>query len=58
MARVIDLELGKERMKVCKTCPKFLVKTRQCAICKCFVDVKTTMVNKHCPKGKWENGLE
>jgi len=51
-------ELGQKRLAICKTCPKFAKKTRQCRSCGCFLDVKSYMKNKHCPLGKWENGKQ
>ena len=43
-------------MAICKACPKYRAPTRQCSVCGCFVDIKSTMPNQYCPEGKWENG--
>ena len=42
-----------ERIAMCEKCEKFFRPTRQCKICFCFMDIKTKMKNKTCPKGKW-----
>jgi len=44
---------AKERIKMCESCEYFKSGTRQCGICWCFMDIKTKMENKSCPKDKW-----
>ena len=44
---------AKERIEMCESCEDFKPGTRQCGICWCFMDIKTKMKNKSCPKGKW-----
>ena len=44
-----------ERRAICNGCPKLLI-TRQCGECLCFVDLKTTLKQEHCPDNKW--GIE
>ncbi len=44
---------AQERIKMCEECEKFYHPTRQCKVCFCFMDIKTKMKNKTCPKGKW-----
>lgn len=54
------------RIKVCESCEHFRPRLRQCAVCKCFMDTKTSMlydpvesaaqmktVQTKCPKSKW-----
>jgi len=43
-----------ERLSVCESCPK-LTKTRQCDMCGCFVDAKTTIKQEYCPMNKWND---
>ena len=38
---------------MCESCEDFKPGTRQCGICWCFMDIKTKMKNKSCPKDKW-----
>jgi len=55
---------AKIRMGICETCDQFNKERKICMICKCFMEVKTTMkIHKnipkmrsevtHCPLGKW-----
>ncbi len=44
---------SEERIRMCESCEYFKSGTRQCGICWCFMDIKTKMKNKSCPKGKW-----
>jgi len=46
-------ELARERMKVCEQCPSFKRLARQCALCGCFLDLKTKLVAASCPIEKW-----
>lgn len=46
-------ELAEERIKMCESCQFFKKMTRQCALCGCFMDVKTKMLEASCPAGKW-----
>jgi CO dehydrogenase/acetyl-CoA synthase beta subunit len=39
-------ELFTNRLKICESC-EFISKTRQCDICKCFVDAKTKVIYDH-----------
>ena len=43
---------AKERIEMCESCEYFKSGTRQCGICWCFMDIKTKMKNKSCPKCK------
>jgi len=44
---------SKERINMCENCDDFKPITRQCGICWCFMDIKTKIKNKSCPKDKW-----
>mgnify|MGYP003626756429 FL=1 len=43
----------KQRITICEGCDKFFSPTRQCKVCFCFMDIKTKIKSKTCPKGKW-----
>jgi len=42
-----------QRIDICNECKELTKLTRQCKLCFCFMDVKTKLKNKFCPKGKW-----
>ena len=44
---------AEKRIEICESCGDFKLETRQCRICWCFMDIKTKMKNKSCPKDKW-----
>jgi hypothetical protein len=48
-----EKELSDERMKVCVECPSFRKLTRQCALCGCFLELKTKILQAECPIGRW-----
>ena len=48
-----EAELARERLKVCQECPSFKKLTRQCALCSCFMDLKTKLLDASCPIAKW-----
>ena len=43
---------AKERYDKCLECEKFLSSGR-CAVCGCFMEIKTTWAEQVCPIGKW-----
>jgi hypothetical protein len=49
----IDDNIQKERIAICNSCPDLNPKIRQCKICWCFVDAKTTLKDAECPAKKW-----
>lgn len=64
VSEVVDSETSATRFQVCVGCDKRVLKTNQCGICHCFLDVKCgakTNFNAlrarneitHCPLGKW-----
>lgn len=46
-------ENAKERMKICRTCPRLFQPTRTCLECGCFMLIKTKVPNVECPLGHW-----
>lgn len=48
-----EAELAAERLKVCTECPSFQRLSRQCALCHCFLDLKTKILSASCPINKW-----
>lgn len=57
-------EKAVERMNICQQCPEFLIPDIRCAVCGCYLEVKTkSKTNRsvarpngevtHCPLGKW-----
>ena len=48
-----EAELSRERLKVCEDCPSFRKLSRQCALCNCFLDLKTKLVAASCPIERW-----
>ena len=46
-------EVRQERIRLCESCEHFQGKTRQCGICRCFLDLKTRFSTEECPIGRW-----
>ena len=46
-------ELAGERMKLCAQCPEFTKLTKQCKLCGCYMELKTRLLEAHCPKDLW-----
>ena len=46
-------ELHETRLAICKTCEHFKPKSERCALCGCFMKLKTKLENASCPVGKW-----
>ena len=44
--------VAKSRMAICKQC-EHLGKLNMCALCKCIMPAKTSLVSSTCPAGKW-----
>lgn len=40
----VDTGTQQARIAVCEGCPKFSAITRQCAVCLCFMDIKTALL--------------
>ena len=45
-------EVRAKRLEICEGCEHFTI-IRQCNICHCFMDLKTTLENAYCPIRKW-----
>lgn len=43
----------KRRIEICNKCPNLFTPTRNCKVCKCFVDLKTKLQSQNCPILKW-----
>lgn len=43
-----------EKIEICESCPMFLSRTRQCAVCHCFIDLKAAIPIFNCPRDKWK----
>lgn len=43
----------KERMRICKKCPKYDAMFGRCRDCGCFLRAKVEMAGEECPQGKW-----
>jgi len=57
-------QLAEYRMNICRGCEHFRPEHQNCAVCGCFMDVKTTLLTNrnlgenrveitHCPNGFW-----
>jgi hypothetical protein len=46
-----EKEMIDERMAICKTCQWF--NGKRCLQCGCFMALKTTLLEAHCPIEKW-----
>jgi hypothetical protein len=46
-------EIAKERLDICKSCPKFISITQQCKLCFCIMPAKTILAAASCPIGNW-----
>lgn len=63
----VPADVQAERIGICEACPRFWKASRQCGVCKCFMDVKTKLVydpvlsvkrgtatKTYCPQGLWD----
>tara|TARA_B100001250_G_C19482792_1_gene649450 strand:- start:139 stop:282 length:144 start_codon:yes stop_codon:yes gene_type:complete len=41
-----------EKKEICYSCKYYRENIRQCALCKCFIDLKV-LTPSHCPIDKW-----
>lgn len=48
----VEKEVAQARYDICKKCP-FLLPTKQCSKCGCFMKAKVKMAHAECPEGKW-----
>ena len=42
-----------EKLKICRSCDKFISMTQMCKVCGCFMPLKVVMPFP-CPEKKWE----
>lgn len=54
MERSLPL-IAKQRLAVCKQCPRFVRFTHQCKECGCIMDTKVKLADSKCPLDKWES---
>lgn len=47
-------EIYNQRIKVCKTCPKYDKEQNRCQECGCFLSGKARFIFEECPLQKWE----
>ena len=50
---LLPKEQAQERYDICKECP-FLLPTKQCSKCGCFMKAKVKLPHAECPEHKWE----
>ena len=48
-----DSEVIQDRLAICLQCPHLNKKYVKCNKCGCFMKLKTTLQDAHCPIGKW-----
>lgn len=53
MALFVDKNIRDQRRAVCNNCDKLIKRTKQCSVCYCFTDAKTSLAKESCPLGKW-----
>lgn len=51
---VVPDGVQRERMEICRSCEHLRPVIDQCAVCNCFMQVKSRLPGKRCPLGKWE----
>jgi len=51
-------EIYKERITICRNCPKFLEMQNECSECGCYLPMKARMGMDSCPLGKWTDNSE
>ena len=49
----VSADVKKVRISICERCKMFRPATRQCGICRCFIDLKTKLATEQCPVKKW-----
>lgn len=42
-----------KRKAICASCPELKKPLKQCSVCLCFTDFKTTIAAEKCPLDKW-----
>jgi hypothetical protein len=49
----VSVQVAKERLGVCHTCPEFQQRMQRCSQCGCFMKMKVHLERAKCPLGKW-----
>ena len=55
---VVNNDVYVERINICKSCPKYLELTNECAECGCYIPMKAKIILDSCPLGKWKESDE
>jgi hypothetical protein len=50
---LVSQEIKDNRYSICLGCPELIQLTKQCKICKCFMNQKTKLKEAGCPLRKW-----
>ena len=50
---VVPNSVYRKRISICEECEHYFRPTMQCKICKCFMFMKSKVINTTCPTGKW-----
>ena len=51
---VVNEDVYKERMMICRTCEKYNEIKNECAECGCYIPAKAQIVLDSCPLDKWK----
>jgi ribosomal protein L32 len=54
----VSKQEAQTRYAMCKSCEHFIISTRICNICCCFMPWKVTQARLRCPIGLWDRGQE
>jgi hypothetical protein len=52
---IVEQRVAQARYDVCKQCDKFIITTKQCGECWCFMPAKVKFINNKCPLDKWKD---
>jgi hypothetical protein len=53
----VKKEIAQARYDICKECP-FLLPTKQCSKCGCFMKAKVKIAHAECPEHKWNKAIQ
>ena len=51
----VQVDVAKDRLDICKACPKYIPTTHQCKECGCIMNMKVKLPHAECPLGKWKS---
>lgn len=54
---IVKKEVAQARYDICKECP-FLLPTKQCSKCGCFMKAKVKIAHAECPEHKWGKAIQ